>query len=52
MIWKKNIFQFNDYFNTFKEEINNKRYALMKIQNEMNSEILTIKFSKIAIPSN
>ena len=49
---EKNIFLFNDYFNAFKEEINNKKYELMKIQNEINYEILSIKLSKIAIPSN
>ena len=49
---EKNLFEFNDYFNTFKEEMNIKKNELMKIQNEINYEILSIKLSKIAIPSN
>ena len=49
---EKNIIQFNEYFNASKEEINNKKYELMKIQNEINYEILSIKISKKAISSN
>ena len=49
---EKKIFQFLYYFNNFKEGVNNKKFEILKIQNEINYEILSIKLSKIAVPSN
>ena len=48
----KNIIKFDEYLNLFKEGINSKKLEIMKIQNEINNELLSIKLSKIAIPSN
>jgi hypothetical protein len=48
----KNIIKFDEYLNLFKEGINSKKLEIVKIQNEINNELLSIKLSKIAIPSN
>ena len=49
---EKNIIKYDKYFNLFKEGINSKKLEIMKIQNEINYELLSIKLSKIEIPSN
>jgi len=48
----KNIIKFDEYLNLFKEGINSKKLEILKIQNEINIELLSIKLSKKAIPSN
>ena len=48
----KNIIKFDEYLNLFKEGINNKKLEIKIIQNEINNELLSIKLTKIAIPSN
>ena len=48
----KNIIKFDEYLNLFKEGINSKKLEIVKIQNEIDNELLSIKLSKIAIPSN
>ena len=48
----KNFIKFDEYLNLFKKGINCKKLKIMKIQNEINNELLSIKLSKIAIPSS
>ena len=49
---EKNINEFNNYFNEYKEEINMKKVEILKIQNEINYKILSIKLDKTVNPSS
>lgn len=49
---EKNIIEFKDNFNDFKEILNSNRYEIIKIQNEINFDIFSIKITKITIPLN
>ena len=49
---EKDINKFEKYFNDIKIEIIKKENDLIKIQNEITNQILSIKLLKIAVPSN
>ena len=49
---EKNINKFNEYLNIFKEGKFKKELEILNIQKEIDFEILSIKLSKIAIPSS
>ena len=49
---EKNIMKIRYYLNLYREGINSKKNIITKLESEIRYELLSIKLSKIAIPSN